>query len=763
VQHGERPLKLPADAARQREANTLAAHLAELKAALVQLVPLASTGRTIVLDDEAIGEPGSGEPQVRLLQNKAGHGANPQGSARGQRDDPGGLGRFPNISRGRYTWWQNAPGRDLLAYYPRAEGRFQLWLSWGCGFETHATDVPYLLDRDGDLATTADQQLLAAIDQQRFADGSGPIPNQPLWSGLRPTATLELTSSSCILVRAGQSDRPVTADVIVLQEVQAGNLPADPPADLPALREPVSPRYNVERFAPVSARFIRFTIERTNTGSEPCLDELEVFTPAAAQSPPRNVALDPAVRLTSSGDYAGDEKHQLAHVNDGRMGNERSWISNTPGRGFVQLELPQATLIEQIIWQRDRNEKYTDRLPVDYTIEVAQNPGQWQVVASASDRLPQEAAPPDSQSLRLARLSADERTKAQALAAEQKMLAARLQALTVAPAAYVGRLEQPGPTHRLYRGDPMQPREAVLADAPAVFHSHTGPLDLQPESPESERRLALARSIVHAGHPLTARVIVNRLWQYHFGTGIVATPSDFGRLGARPTHPELLDWLAAELIESGWSLKHIQRLILLSATYRQSNKPHAAGMQVDAAAALLWRFPPRRLEAEAMRDAILATSGTLDRSMYGPGFSVFEPNNNYVRVYEPKSQWDSSLARRMVYMQKVRMEQDPVFGAFDCPDAGLPAPRRSTSTNALQALNLLNSAFLIAQAERFAQRVQREAGDGAPDQVRRAFVLALGRAPDDHELQAACKLVAEHGLAALCRAMLNANEFLFIP
>ncbi len=324
---------------------------------------------------------------------------------------------------------------------------------------------------------------------------------------------------------------------------------------------------------------------------------------------------------------------------------------------------------------------------------------------------------------------------------------------------YSGRFEEPAPVHRLFRGDPMLPREPIGPGAVALL----GRLEIPESSPEQKRRMALASWIARPENPLTARVIVNRVWHHHFGRGLVDTPSDFGHHGAVPSHPELLDWLAGELMQSGWSLKHIHRLILTSSTYRQSSAPRSDALQADAAARLLWRFPPRRLEAEAIRDSILTASGVLDERMGGPGFSAFEPNTNYVRVYSPKEQFGPPEFRRMVYMSKVRMEQDAVFGAFDCPDAGLVAPKRTQSTTALQALNLLNSRFILDQAELLSGRIRREAGPQHAPEVDRAFTLVLGRLPVDNERTAAGQLVAYFGLPALCRALFNANEFLFLP
>jgi hypothetical protein len=233
-------------------------------------------------------------------------------------------------------------------------------------------------------------------------------------------------------------------------------------------------------------------------------------------------------------------------------------------------------------------------------------------------------------------------------------------------------------------------------------------------------------------------------------------------MGAAPSHSALLDWLATELVSGGWRLKPLHRLILLSSTYRQSSATQRVAASVDADGRLLWRYPPRRLEAEAIRDAILAVSGKLDLTAGGPGFDTFKPNDNYVRVYDPKEQFGPREWRRMVYQFKPRSQQDGTFGAFDCPDAGQAAPRRSTSTTPLQALNLINSPFAVEQAGYFAERVMRESGSEPASQVNRAFALAFGRNPNEAERGAAVALIRAHGLPALTRALLNANEFVYV-
>lgn len=558
--------------------------------------------------------------------------------------------------------------------------------------------------------------------------------------------------------------RQAEATAKALEQLQVQLVELEPLAD-PSARSPrrlaVNSQQNVERFAPVPAKWVRFTILAANQ-HEPCLDELEVFT---AGPQPINVALEATPR-TSSNRSDDSPIHRLEHINDGQYGNGRSWIPKELSGGWVELELPQVQTIDRIVWGRDREGRYKDRTPTRYLIEVAVEPDQWQLVATSHDRLPMgnaTAIPPALQA------DADAQTRWNALVKQRQGLEQRLAELRKQSLAYIGRFMPAPVTHRLHRGDVTQKREAIPPGTLEEFPVH---LELTAETPEDRRRLALANWIVHPENPLTARVLVNRLWHHHFGTGIVDTPSDFGRNGGQPSHPALLDWLASELMKptarSGsapdpWSMKHLHRLIVTSATYRQSSHANPEGIARDAQSRLLWRYPPRRLEAEPIRDAILAVSGKLDTTMYGPGFDLFEPNTNYVKVYTPKAKFGPAEWRRMVYQSKPRMQPDDTFGTFDCPDGGQIAPKRNVSTTALQALSLLNSPFATDQADHFAQRVTREAGTETAAQVTHAFRLAFQRKPTATEASAAVELVDTHGLAALCRALYNANEFVYIP
>lgn len=524
-----------------------------------------------------------------------------------------------------------------------------------------------------------------------------------------------------------------------------------------AARPMVNFRRNVERFAPVPARLVRMTILATNNQTEPCLDEFEVFTSGDA---PRNVALASAGgKALASSEYPGAAIHKIAHLNDGQLGNSHSWISRVPGKGTLTIEWPQAATIDRIVWGRDREGQFSDRLATEYHIEAASAPGQWRVVASSVDRVAFRAGerPGNGEPAGLtSELAAQRKEWLQ----RQAELRARLAQLGATISVYAGMFTQPGPTQLLRRGDPMQP---ALEVSPGGIAAVPPRLVISKDAPERDRRVALAKWIGDPSNPLPARVMVNRVWYHHFGQGIVSTPSDFGYNGGRPSHPELLDWLASRYIAGGWRLKPLHRLIVLSSTYRQSSQIDAKAQSVDKQNQLLWHIPLRRLEAESIRDAILCCSGKLDPTMGGPGYNIWEKNSNYVAVYKYRGELGPDTFRRMVYQFKPRSQQDPTFGAFDCPDAALVAPRRYSSTTALQALNLLNSAFVLQQSALLAERLQQDAGTDPAHQVDRGFALTFGRSPSPAQRTAAVSLIRTHGTSAFCRALYNANEFVFVP
>jgi hypothetical protein len=274
--------------------------------------------------------------------------------------------------------------------------------------------------------------------------------------------------------------------------------------------------------------------------------------------------------------------------------------------------------------------------------------------------------------------------------------------------------------------------------------------------------LKLADWLAADANPLTARVIVNRVWQHHFGSGLVETPNDFGLNGTRPANQPLLDWLALELIRSGWSIKHLHRLILHSTAWQQDSALHSQGLELDRNNSLLWHYSARRMESEAIRDCTLQVTAELNLKAGGPGFSFFQTRGGLSGFPEQEELTTEEL-RRMVYSHRVRMESVPVFGAFDCPDFGQSMPRRSRSTTAIQALNLFNSRFTQNRATALANRLTAQAGPSVTAQLQLAWQLTLQRAPTNSELATAEAVAIQHGLSQVCRALLNSSEFLLIP
>jgi hypothetical protein len=347
----------------------------------------------------------------------------------------------------------------------------------------------------------------------------------------------------------------------------------------------------------------------------------------------------------------------------------------------------------------------------------------------------------------------------------------------------------PPPTRIHFQGDYKQPRDAVEAGFISALDPNPAIVRKGANLKTTGRRLTLAQWIASRENPLTARVLVNRVWQGHFGRGLVGTPNDFGLAGARPSHPELLDWLATEFMREGWSLKKLHRLIVTSATWRQSSSsaevnltsigapqkaahsPNAA--RIDAENRLLWRQNLRRLTAEQLRDAVLAVSGTLIESKGGPPVwpelpaEIAQANPAFLddNAEKTKGWYPSAAAQRQVrsifFVQK-RTVRVPFMETFDLPENSTSCPRRNESTVAPQALALLNSPLSIEAAEAFGARIAREAGPDPQAQVKAAFALALQRPPDAGELDTSLAFLKSRTLVEFCRAMLNLNEFFYI-
>jgi hypothetical protein len=322
------------------------------------------------------------------------------------------------------------------------------------------------------------------------------------------------------------------------------------------------------------------------------------------------------------------------------------------------------------------------------------------------------------------------------------------------------------PVFVLGRGDIGKPGARAVPGALSCVSGLPARFDLARPDDEGARRAALARWLSAAGNVLTWRSIVNRVWHHHFGRGLVATPGDLGKMGAVPSHPELIDWLAVEFRDRGGSLKSLHRLIVASAAYRRSTRHDPACAKVDADNLLLWRANRTRLDAESLRDGVLAVTGKLNRTMGGPSVKHFKQSKGiHVTPIVDYGSFDVDSPgsyRRSIYRFVFRTLPDPFLEALDCPDASQFTPVRSSSVTPLQALALLNDRFMVRQAEHFAARLQREAASEQGAQVRRAYLLALGRPPSEREQALVSAYAARHGLAAACRLMLNLNEFVFV-
>ena len=316
----------------------------------------------------------------------------------------------------------------------------------------------------------------------------------------------------------------------------------------------------------------------------------------------------------------------------------------------------------------------------------------------------------------------------------------------------------------LHRGEVTQLGDEVKPGAFPLFGDEPWEFELPEDHDESERRAALAEWIVRKDHPLTWRAIVNRVWQWHFGEPIVGSPNDFGPLGQTPTHPELLDWLAVRFRDSGGSFKKLHKLMVLSATYRQSSLGDVAKAKADSGNQFLWRMNRRKLSAEEIRDSVLAVSGKLNLEMGGPGYYLFalektahSPHYEYHK-FDPE---DVRSHRRSVYRFIVRSQPNPFMTTLDCADSSQSTPKRNETLTALQALSLLNNKFSLTMARHFASRLEKEAKD-LPSRVRLGHKLVTGRYPNGDERKLLVSYGGKHGLQNLCRALYNLSEFSYL-
>ena len=531
-------------------------------------------------------------------------------------------------------------------------------------------------------------------------------------------------------------------------------------------RPKVDPHGTEEAFAPVRARHVRFVIHALDADfgrpagarlSGGKLTEFEVWNADG-----RNVALaSNGTRAEGASSAVAEdfpEAYGPQYCIDGQLGE--AWFIGSPA--VLTLSFAQPETIERIRFLNARGARDVDdskvrgATPAEYAIEVSTDGRSWTRIASAEGRAPVSPA----HALALARravITAEETRRLNDLQKRLDAVQAQINRVPKLPQVWAGLFAQPKEPTRVHQGgDPMKPRETVVPASLSVLDQAAPAYALPASAPEGERRLALARWLVR-DNPLSARVLANRVWQHHFGTGLVDTPSDFGFLGSQPTHPELLDFLARRLLAHGWRLKPLHREILLSRSYRQSAAFRAEAARIDAASRLLWRFPPRRLSAEELRDTLLAVAGELRLDpMGGPGFRLYKLTQNNVSTYFPLDRHGPETYRRAVYHQNARASIVDLLTDFDLPDTAFAAPKRSSTTTPLQALTLLNHSFTLDMARALAARLD------PADPVGSAYRRVFQRAPSAAERQAAETLATGHGPEALGRALLNTNELLHL-
>ena len=461
---------------------------------------------------------------------------------------------------------------------------------------------------------------------------------------------------------------------------------------------------------------------------------------------PRRIPLNPVFNTNRM--RGGGELRLVITGHDGPVaklawltvgGNEiRGWEAPqkaTPDAPVI-LPLGAATAGSEIAWATDETMARKPGMITVYRVEANQA-GTWVEVASSLDHV---------RSVETEIPTAPDPKLVPELKADRDRLKAQIAKIAAPPKLYAAIPHAPDQAYVLERGSVTRKKEPVepgaLGVVPAMFPAG------------KDRRLALADWMTDPANPLTARVIVNRVWYFHFGTGLVNTPSDFGLMGDRPSHPELLDWLAASFVENGWSLKWLHRQILSTQAYQQAATHSEKAFSIDAGNRLLWHMPLKRMDAETLRDSMLAAAGTLRLEMGGPSFALHKMGSGGSYIFKAIANPGPETWRRSVYRFNVRGGDQLMMDNFDCPDPSVATPQRTSSNTALQALTLLNDEFVWEQAQKLASR----AGS-----VERAYELVLGRAPAARELALGKKYAGEHSLALFCRVLFNTNEFLYIP
>jgi len=445
----------------------------------------------------------------------------------------------------------------------------------------------------------------------------------------------------------------------------------------------------------------------------------------------------------------------------------RNFVGDTAASAAAPVIVPIVGTgpVNEMNWSTDRVTGKSDGQIRVYSLEVSEGDGSWRPVASSLDHVSvnELELPSVNEAEVVAALPASEQARRKELLAERAEWQKKLDAIPAPAMVYAAKPHPVEPAYLLERGSVAKAKEEVFPGALSALGHRAAGFGLDASAPDEARRGALADWITDAKNPLTARVIVNRIWYYHFGNGIVNTPSDFGLMGDRPSHPELLDWLAVSFMENGWSLKWLHRQIVSSQAYQQASAMNEKAFAADADNRLLWRMPLRRMDAEMLRDSILSVTGSLNPERGGPSFLMQKKGGGGSYIYDALDNDGPPVWRRAVYRFVVRGGGRIFMDSFDCPDPSVATPQRSNSNTPVQALTLLNNGFVLRQAERMADRVKREAGGQTGAQVARAYELLYGRAPSEKELRAGVAFIEMHSLGAYARVLFNTNEFLYTP
>jgi len=510
--------------------------------------------------------------------------------------------------------------------------------------------------------------------------------------------------------------------------------------------------YRAWHFTPIQTQAIRLRFLKPNV----TVDELEILGPA---QPGMNLALKRhGTQVAGFPSQGVDNRNPVEVIQDGMFGT-MAWrtkkqedLEELP---WLECHFEESQWVHQINLSANReafqDTDYLEQSPhlptYAFAVDAQQPDGAWKEVWNTKTLLSHGTPPTEEVQAKVR----DLQTIIQTLKAEGP------------PMAFVGRLREPSPTRVLYRGSPESPKDVVAPAAPAILN---GSLGLTQEASGPDRRLRFARWMTRPDHPLLARVMVNRLWHHLFGAGLVPTTSDFGQAGSLPSHPALLDWLAHHFIHpvdgsDAWSIKALIRLIATSDAFSRSSAPSPEAMEMDADNRWLWRFAPRRLEAEVIRDSILMAADRLDTRLGGPGYRIHNIKKTYAQ-WEVTDNHGTHTWRRMIYQERMRRVDDQLFTAFDFPDCGQIRSKRPISTTPLQALNLMNSPFVVEQAKAIADQALEETGGENQAAVIRCFERLVARMPEAEELRLGMQLASRQSLHLLCRSLINANEFAFL-